>query len=148
MNLSDASALRYNRVVEHNLNAVWRVARRCGVHSSHLEDVIQEVFLVVAQKLACIEPDTERAFVMAVTVRVAANWRRAQRRRPEDLASWLEEVPAEALRYEPAERRQGLKLLEQSLELMTEAQREVFIAIELPRHRDAGGREIDRRHRK
>lgn len=132
MSLSDAAVLRYNCVVEDNLNAVWRVARRCGIHSNHLDDVIQEVFLVVAQKLVQIAPGTERAFAIAVTVRIAANWRRAQRRRPEDPVGWLEEIPGkETLVYEPAERHQGLMLLEQSLELMTEAQREVFILAEL-----------------
>ena len=132
MSPSDTSALRYNRLVEDNLNAVWRVARRCGIHTSQLDDVIQEVFLVVSQKLARIKPGTERAFTIAVTVRVAANWRRAQRRRQEDPVSWFEDVPGtEVFGYEPAERRQGLKLLEKSLELMTKGQREVFILAEL-----------------
>lgn len=123
---------RYERVVEQNLNAVWRVARRCGVHASHLDDVIQEVFLIVSRKLPGIAPQAERAFVAAVTTRVAANWRRSQARRPEVPMGWLEHVPvADSHGYGPIERRQGLELLQQSLELMTDAQREVFILAEL-----------------
>lgn len=128
----DASAQRYNRIVEENLQRVWRVARRCGVHQSELDDVIQEVFLVVARKLCAIDTSAERAFVAAVTVRVAANWRRAERRRAEAPMGWLENLASvEAPGYGPAERRQGLALLQQSLDHMTEAQRQVFILAEL-----------------
>lgn len=89
---SHASAERYNRIVEENLSGVWRVAGRCGVHASSLDDVIQEVSLVVARKLKQVETGAEREFVVAVTVRVAANWKRTQRRRREDPVSWLEEM--------------------------------------------------------
>jgi RNA polymerase sigma-70 factor (ECF subfamily) len=103
-----------------------------GVDPSYLDDVIQEVFLVVARKLPQVEVDRERAFVAAVTTRVSANWRRTQRRRPEELLGWVEELSvAEAPDFGPAERRQGLELLQKSLDLMTDAQREVFILAEL-----------------
>lgn len=128
----DLATDRYERVVEQNLNAVWRVARRCGVHTNHLDDIIQEVFLIVSRKLSHVAPHAERAFVVAVTTRVAANWRRSQARHPEVPMGWMEDIPiVESHDYEPVERRQGLELLQKSLELMTEAQREVFILAEL-----------------
>lgn len=128
----DLAADRYERVVEQNLNAAWRVARRCGVHANHLDDVIQEVFLVVARKLPDVAPHAERAFVAAVTTRVAANWRRCQARHPEVPMGWLEEVPViDNHAFEAFERRQGLQLLQESLELMTDVQREVFVLTEL-----------------
>jgi RNA polymerase sigma factor (sigma-70 family) len=132
---SEASELRYNQVVEDNLNAVWRVARRAGVHPNHLDDVLQEVFLIVARKLHSIEPRAERAFVAAVTLRVAANFNRSLQRKPEDPVEWLDELPAMSrVPFEPLERHQGLQLLQQALGLMTEAQREVFILSELEQH--------------
>lgn len=129
----ETPAARYEHVVQRYLNVVWRVARRCGVHDSQLDDVIQEVFLVVARRLDQVEHGRERAFVIGVTTRVAANWRRAQRRCLEDPVAWLEELPAagESPGLEVVERRQGLLLLQEALDQMTDAQREVFVLAEL-----------------
>jgi hypothetical protein len=60
-------------IVNAHLDAVWRTARRLGIASRDLEDVAQEVLLVVLRRVNDIESDRERAFVLATTVRVAAN---------------------------------------------------------------------------
>jgi RNA polymerase sigma-70 factor (ECF subfamily) len=129
-----ARQLRLEQIAERHLNAAWRVARRCGVPSDQLDDVVQEVFIIVSRKLDEISLDQERAFVTGTTVRVAANLRRSLRRRleepldtPDLLVDRLGEVPQEAL----SRRREGLQLLDAALTGMTDGQREVFVLCEL-----------------
>jgi RNA polymerase sigma-70 factor (ECF subfamily) len=126
---------RFGRVAEENLDAAWRVARRCGVAPDQVDDVVQEAFIIVGRRLEEIGRDRERAFVVGTTVRVAANWKRSQRRRPES-ALCEDDNGRTELSYEAAQealtaRRQGLELLDGLLRCMTEPQREVFVLTEL-----------------
>jgi DNA-directed RNA polymerase specialized sigma24 family protein len=75
---------RFNDIATRHLDAAWRVARRCGVPSAQLDDVVQEVFIIVGRKIDAISFEQERAFIAGTTVRVAANWRRSLRRRLEE----------------------------------------------------------------
>lgn len=124
---------RFERIAAHHVDVAFRVARRSGVPRSHVDDVIQEAFLVVGKRLHDVALHSERAFVAAVTVRVAANWRRAEARRGEALQrlpdAWSEDESG--LPDMGAQRSQGLALLDQALATMTEQQREVFILTEL-----------------
>jgi RNA polymerase sigma-70 factor (ECF subfamily) len=125
---------RFGRLAQENLDAAWRVARRCGVPADQVDDVVQEVFIIVGRRLDEISRDRERAFVVGTAVRVAANWRRSQRRRPESALD--DEDDAAALSYEASQealtaRSQGLELLAAVLRCMTEPQREVFVLTEL-----------------
>jgi RNA polymerase sigma-70 factor, ECF subfamily len=129
-----ARNLRFERVAQENLDAAWRVARRCGVHGDQVADVVQEVFLVVSKRLHEISPDRERAFVVGTTVKVAANWRRSHKRRREDALS--EDPSKVGLASEPAQeaearRRRGIELLDEALQRMTQGQREIFVMTEL-----------------
>ncbi len=56
---------------------VWRTLRTLGVHPSHLDDALQETFLVVYQRLGEFRGEAElKTWVYAVTYRVAQNFRR------------------------------------------------------------------------
>src|SRR5690606_21983046 len=90
--LNDLPHVRFRRIVDENLDAVWRVARRCGVALDHIDDVVQEVFLVVSRRLDEVASEGERAFVVGATVRVSANWRRTLRRRLEDSLPELDDA--------------------------------------------------------
>lgn len=123
--------VRFKRIVDENLDAVWRVARRCGVAGDQIDDVVQEVFLVVSRRLQEISSQGERAFVVGATVRISANWRRTLRRRLEDSLPEMNDPSSEPSPEMFAIRRQGLQLLDCALADMTELQREVFILTEL-----------------
>src|SRR5882724_11817215 len=56
---------------------IWRIARRLGVPEAAADDVAQQVFVVAASKLATIALGKERAFLISVVVRLAANFRRS-----------------------------------------------------------------------
>jgi RNA polymerase sigma-70 factor, ECF subfamily len=125
---------RFNTIARAHLDAAWRVARRCGVSRVEVDDVVQEVFIIVGRRLDEIAEGRERAFVVATTVRVSANWRRALSRRREQS---LEDVTpasvgtAHETQEAVASKRQGLLLIDAALRDMTEEQRDVFILTEL-----------------
>ena len=56
---------------------VWRIVRRFGVPENSADDAAQEVFIIAARRLSDIAPGSERPFLFASAVRVAANARRA-----------------------------------------------------------------------
>ncbi len=133
------AASRVERMVRQHTDSVWRTARDLGVPSRDLEDVTQEVLLVVLRRLADIEVTKERAFMLATTVRVAANWRRTRQRRPEELTESMDILPnANAYHAsvtptpeEALERTQRLALLRAALAQMPEPQRVAFTLFEL-----------------
>jgi RNA polymerase sigma-70 factor (ECF subfamily) len=111
---------------------VWRCLRRCGLRESDADDVAQQVFLVLNQKLQEVRPGEERAFLYGTARYIAARWRRSQSRRqeePEGLIGALRSktpTPDEAL-----EQRRAWEQLAQILECMSENQRDVFILHEV-----------------
>jgi RNA polymerase sigma-70 factor (ECF subfamily) len=56
---------------------VWRIVRRFGVPENCADDATQEVFIIASRRLADIAPGSERPFLLASAVRVAANVRRS-----------------------------------------------------------------------
>lgn len=135
----DGSA-RVRELVHTHLDAIYRTARRLGVPTADLDDVVQDVMLVVVRRLGDIEPAKERAFLISTTVRVAANRRRRRRRRPEDPSDTLDRVeslgcltgaPARAPGEGAVETSRRLALLHVALDAMTEQQRAAFILFEL-----------------
>lgn len=130
---------RVEAIFQRHLDAVWRTARDLGVYPRDLEDVVQEVMIVIVRRLADIEPERERPFLLATTARVVANWRRRQRRRPADPVDPLDMLanaertvtsgahgPAEAL-----EHKRELLVVQAALERMSEPQRVAFTLFEI-----------------
>jgi RNA polymerase sigma-70 factor (ECF subfamily) len=132
---------RVERIVRQQLDAVWRTARNLGVADRDVDDVVQEVMLVVVRRLDDIEVDRERAFVLGATARVAANWRRGRRRRPEELMESIDNVsgvyelpPGRAVFRGPEqafERAEKLALLAEALDQMPPPLRVAFTLFEL-----------------
>ena len=74
--LEPAAELRFEQLVAAHLDAIYRTARRLGVRDDDVEDLVQEVLVVIARRLADIEVDKERAFALGTTARLAAGFRR------------------------------------------------------------------------
>jgi len=72
--------------------SLGRYLLRLGVASGDVDDAIQEVFVVAANKIDSIREDAERAFLFASAARVAGNARRGQRRRSRTASSFLLEM--------------------------------------------------------
>lgn len=50
---------------------VWRTLRRRGLSADAAADATQQTFLIAAERLADIQPDSERAFLVGTGLRVA-----------------------------------------------------------------------------
>ena len=62
---------RLEKVFNAHHASVWRALRRRGLSSEAAEDATQETFLVAAEKLDDIRPESERSFLIATALRVA-----------------------------------------------------------------------------
>jgi RNA polymerase sigma-70 factor (ECF subfamily) len=68
---------RVAQILRAHFRDVWRMVRRFGVPENSADDATQEVFIIAARRLADITPGSERPFLLATAVRVAANLRRS-----------------------------------------------------------------------
>jgi RNA polymerase sigma-70 factor, ECF subfamily len=74
---------RLRALVDAHLDTVWRALKRLGVPDAGADDATQEVFIVAARRLDEIEHGRERGYLLGIALRVAADARRALRRRDE-----------------------------------------------------------------
>jgi RNA polymerase sigma-70 factor, ECF subfamily len=77
-----ADAARLSILVGTYFDFAWRSLRRLGVAEPDVDDAAQQLFIVVARRLRSIELERERSFVFGSAVRIAAAYRRTQRRQP------------------------------------------------------------------
>ena len=111
---------------------VWRSLRRLGVPDSDVDDASQQVFLVAHRRLAEIAPESERSFLFQTSLRVAADWRRAHKRRGEQTGMDLLDVPdLSANPEEQMDQRRARALLERVLGDMPMDLRAVFVLFEI-----------------
>jgi len=68
---TEVDRVRLERIFNTHHASVWRALRRRGLTAEAAEDATQETFLVAAERLDDIRPDSERSFLIATAVRVA-----------------------------------------------------------------------------
>jgi RNA polymerase sigma-70 factor (ECF subfamily) len=112
---------------------VLRVLPRLGVAPADLEDVCQEVFVVVHRMLPTFEGRSAlKTWIYGIALRVARSHRRRAYRRREIPT---EQLPEAGNAYQsgpcPIERSQELALLDEALEQLSEAQRELIVLFEI-----------------
>jgi RNA polymerase sigma-70 factor (ECF subfamily) len=122
---------RLRRVLDANLDFIGRTLRAYGVSESDVDDGVQQVCMVLVDKLDRIDPAAERSFVFRTAQRIASRSRRTRSRRQEvfDEAADHSEDPLDPERL--ADERQALDLLGRILESMDEELREVFVLHEV-----------------
>lgn len=125
--------LVFAEVYEAQFDFVWRSARRLGVSALHLDDVVQEVFLVVHRRLAEFEARSSlKTWLFAITRRVVSDYRRSARRKPsEPIGNYEPEAGASCLADAQLARNEDARLLYALLEELDEDKREVFVLAEL-----------------
>lgn len=80
---AQAPADRLRRMVGDHFEGLWLFLRRLGVLEVEIDDAIQEVILIAANRLADIAADSERSFLFSTAFRVAAAARRKRAGRHE-----------------------------------------------------------------
>src|SRR4051812_50116794 len=63
--------VRLERLFNAHHATVWRALRRRGLSPEAAEDATQETFLLAAERLDGIRPESERSFLIATALRVA-----------------------------------------------------------------------------
>jgi len=122
------AAARMAALLPAHFRDVWRMVRRFGVPERSAEDAAQEVFIIAARRLADITPGSERAFLLATAVRVAANARRSLSTRRE--VSDTHEVP-DGVDPRPSADALLDQKLDDVLDVLTDELRVAFVLYEL-----------------
>lgn len=123
---------RLRQMVLSHHSFIWRVVRRLGIPELDADDVTQEAFCVAGHRISDIEPGKERSFLYSAAVRVAANARRARRRR-QNAYDGFERAPRDSV-PQPDElngQREARAALDEILESLPDDLREVLILHEL-----------------
>lgn len=111
---------------------VYRSLSRLGVAEADLDDMVQDVFVVVHQRLADYEDrDRVRSWLYSICARVALAHRRKVQRRREEPESALPESEVQATQLVSVEEREALRLGQRLLSLLPPEQREVFVLYEV-----------------
>jgi RNA polymerase sigma-70 factor, ECF subfamily len=123
---------RLRDLVEKYHRPIWNFVRRLGVAEADVDDAVQRVFLVLSDRLSSIVPDSERGFLFGTALRVAADVRRAARRRREDAVDVLDDRPIDLpAPDELADQKRARALVDRVLEQMPLDLRAVLILFEV-----------------
>lgn len=122
-------------VYRTHFELVWSTARRLGVPPDAMDDVVQEVFIVVHNKLDTLErPEALRSWIYSIARRTVSGYHRARRNRiPLGVQPGVER---EAISQEPTplaqtETSAELQMLMDLLAELDEPKREVFALVEI-----------------
>jgi RNA polymerase sigma-70 factor (ECF subfamily) len=123
----------FDALYREHFDFVFRNLRRLGVAGSAIDDALQDVYLVALRRIADFREGTHRkAWLFAIVLRVAGNYRRTQRRRGEPMM-WVEERHETELAgpFDQAAQRQARALLHAFLDRLDENRRAAFVMAEL-----------------
>jgi RNA polymerase sigma-70 factor (ECF subfamily) len=114
---------------------VWRTVRALGVAPAHVDDAVQDVFVVVHQKLGEFRgPARLETWLFAIARRVASHYRRAAGRARTEALDAIDETAAIASAagtFEEASRREAAALLTAILAELDDDKRELLVLVEL-----------------
>ena len=123
---------RLRAAVSAHVALVWRVLRRAGLGPADAEDASQDVFWVLAQRIAGVPEPAQRSFLVSTALRVASDRRQSKWHR--SVTSGLDaetRVSDAPLPDEALDRRRAEALLDDALDALDAPDRAVFILAEL-----------------
>lgn len=131
--LASADKARLRASITQHYEFVWRILRRFGLSTDEADDVTQEVFTVLAARIADVNTGAEKTFLFQTGRNLAANARRARARWPVQAADGeLETHPDPNPTPESmADEGQRRKLLDELLERLPDDLRAVIVLCEL-----------------
>ena len=130
LTLDDAAVeLDFDSLYDEHFAFVWRNLKRLGVAPSSLDDASQDVFVVVHRKLADADVASPRAWLYAITRRVAADHRRTVSRKGTDVLTEIHEPSIDGARS--IDRADAARTVARLLSLLDDDKREVFTLAEL-----------------
>lgn len=136
-NLGPVSSTRpsFQAIYRDYFDFVWSSAARLGVEPSAVDDLVQEVFIVIHQKLHTLEnPAALRSWIYGIVRRTASGHRRSRRTEANagvGLSEQEQTLPPPPTPLDETERNADLALVARLLEQLDETKREVFALVEL-----------------
>ncbi|HEY4106043.1 MAG TPA: sigma-70 family RNA polymerase sigma factor [Polyangiaceae bacterium] len=125
----------FQTIYRQYFDFVWASARRLGVPSEAMDDVVQEIFVVIHTKMHSIEkPDALRSWIYGVVRRTVSGHRRSRRAEVSNgrsLDAGTDAESPEPTPFEHTERNADLELLSTLLNELDEPKREVFALVEV-----------------
>ena len=129
------SVLSFETVYERYFEFVWAMARRFGVPTEAMDDVVQEVFMVVHAKLHTLErPESARSWLYGIVRRTASGHRRKHNGDKFVTGVTVDELPGLEAVFSPAnlaEQNDRVRQLWALIATIEPVKREVFVMAEL-----------------
>src|ERR1700754_1360726 len=130
--VSSSDQPELSAVYEAHFRYVWRCLRSLGVRDAHLDDALQDVFVVVQRRLSDFDGNAElRTWLYAIGLRVARKYRERARREPASLEAEREQTPelpaAPTDAPDAAIASERLALARHALASLDDEKREVFV---------------------
>jgi RNA polymerase sigma-70 factor (ECF subfamily) len=120
-------------IYDRHFAFVWRLAANCRVPQSHLDDVVQEIFLVIHRKLPGFEGRSSlRTWIASITRFTSKEFLR--RKRHQILGSEVDPDASASTSMTPVEQLEAVaaaQLLDKILDELPEEQRDAFILAEV-----------------
>ncbi len=129
-------ALTFRVLYDASFDRVWRLLLRLGVREADREDLTQDVFVIAATRWSEFDGGSEWAWLSAIAVRVAANYRRRPRQQKESVE---EVVGADVIDHRPGVHealaaREARATLMRALSTLSDEQRETVVLHDLEGH--------------
>ena len=123
--------LRFDQIFHAYAPYILGLLRRLGVGEADVEDVAQEVFAAVHQRLPDFEGrSTLKTWICGIAVRRAADYRRKAYRRRETITDEVEQVDS-ATQLKRVQSSQEVALLREALDGLGDKLRDVFVLYEV-----------------
>lgn len=125
----------FDAIYAEHFAFVWRTVRRLGVPARHVDDAVQDVFVVVYRKLDGFEGRASvRSWLFGIARRVTGDYRRRAERKENDVGALPDAGIADPHARTPLEavaEAEAVEVLHALLASLSEEQREVFVMTEL-----------------
>ncbi len=126
-----AAVPAFDDVYRDHFGFVWRSLRALGVAPAHIDDAVQETFLVVHRRLAAFEGRSRlETWLFGIARRIASHHRRSTgRRRSEPLIT--EPAATSASPFDAASQNEATKLVAAILDELDEDRRVILALVEI-----------------
>jgi RNA polymerase sigma-70 factor (ECF subfamily) len=125
------AGLEFHELFREHAPYLWRALRGLGVRSADVDDAWQEVLLVVHRRLPEFDGRALRAWLYAICIRVASDYRRSARVRREVQVASIPEAPLATGLLETIESKELWERLLSALEGLDADKRTAFVLYEI-----------------
>ncbi|HKO53150.1 MAG TPA: sigma-70 family RNA polymerase sigma factor [Polyangiaceae bacterium] len=131
---ASATVPPFQAVYAKYFDFVWTTARRLGVDTSAIDDVVQEIFIAIHSHLHTLQrPEALKSWVYSVARRTVSNHHRAVRARGGKGTTGVSDELVSPLPtpFEVTQKNSDLQVLANLLTELEETKREIFALVEL-----------------